>query len=192
MKKIKEGWDNLFEGWCGYSKPKSEEKGGFTLIELLVVITIIGILSTIVVVNLNSTRGKGQDTAIKEQMAQIRTQGALYYDDEYGYSAGAVSAVSGEVNCITSSSGGAQGVFVNTFFADTDFLRSAVGITRNSSVIPTCYLGGSTSSGKAQSWVVFSKMRLGGYWCVDSIGNSNETAAHAATVSGVDYSCPTS
>jgi prepilin-type N-terminal cleavage/methylation domain-containing protein len=53
---------------------------GFTLIELLVVVAIIGILASVVIVNLNSARAKGQDSAIKQQLAQLRSSGELYYD----------------------------------------------------------------------------------------------------------------
>src|SRR5476651_2278286 len=48
-------------------------KRGFTLIELLVVIAIIGILSSIVLVSLNSARVKGTDTRTLSDVQQMRT-----------------------------------------------------------------------------------------------------------------------
>jgi len=57
-----------------------KEKRGFTLIELLVVIAIIGILSSVVLASLNTARDKGNDAAIKSNLANLRAQAELFYD----------------------------------------------------------------------------------------------------------------
>ena len=59
---------------------------GFTLIELLVVIAIIGILASIVLVSVNTARGKAQDVKIVSGVKQLKTiiesnySGATYPD----------------------------------------------------------------------------------------------------------------
>lgn len=52
---------------------KNKFQKGFTLIELLVVIAIIGILASVLLVNLSSTRNKAKSSAIQLEMNQMRT-----------------------------------------------------------------------------------------------------------------------
>jgi type II secretion system protein G len=54
---------------------------GFTLIELLVTISIIGILSTLLVANFNSTRQRARDAQRKSDLRNIQTALRLYYND---------------------------------------------------------------------------------------------------------------
>jgi len=54
---------------------------GFTLIELLVVIAIIGLLASIVMVSLNSARGKARVAKAMTELKQLRTAIYMYYND---------------------------------------------------------------------------------------------------------------
>jgi len=54
--------------------------GGFSLIELLIVMGIITLLSTIVLVNINSARIKTRDTKRLTDIAEIRKALEFYYD----------------------------------------------------------------------------------------------------------------
>lgn len=61
-------------------KQKNMKKKGFTLIELLVVIAIIGILSSVVVVSLNSARAKARDAKRIADIGEIQKALVLYAD----------------------------------------------------------------------------------------------------------------
>jgi prepilin-type N-terminal cleavage/methylation domain-containing protein len=83
-------------------------KKGFTLIELLVVVAIIGILASVVLASLNTARAKGADAAIKANLANIRAQAELVYDDDDGsYDAVCTNAnVTSAVTAANTASGG--------------------------------------------------------------------------------------
>jgi len=59
---------------------------GFTLIELLVVIAIIGILSSVVITSLNSTRQKARDSRRQTDLRNIQLAGIAYADDQATFS----------------------------------------------------------------------------------------------------------
>lgn len=73
---------------------------GFTLIELLVVVAIIGIISSIVFVSVNTIREKGNITFAKRSLASLYKQASITYTETGSYSS--VRDSSG--NCIGSLS----------------------------------------------------------------------------------------
>ncbi len=60
---------------------------GFTLIELIVVISIIGVLSTLIINNLNDARARARDSKRKQELSGLKTALRLYYNDYQTYPA---------------------------------------------------------------------------------------------------------
>lgn len=73
--------DNIIQKDNSIIDLKNKIKKGFTLIELLVVISIIGILATLVVANLNEARARARDVRKKQGMRELKTALQLYYND---------------------------------------------------------------------------------------------------------------
>jgi len=67
-----------------FVKIKNTNKSAFTLLELLVVISIIGLLSTLAVVALSSSRTKARDAKRVTEVNQMVKAIELYYDKK-GY-----------------------------------------------------------------------------------------------------------
>ena len=71
------------------------KRSGFTLIELLVVISLIGILATLVLANLNAARQRGRDAQRKSDLRNIQTALRLYYNDFDKYPTNMASNIAG-------------------------------------------------------------------------------------------------
>ncbi len=146
---------------------------GFTLIELLVVVAIIGILASVVLASLNTARAKGADAAIKSNLANMRAQAALYYDDNNTYGLG--------ISCSVNSNGtisGCTGLFANAqMIAQMTAAAAAAGSTAFSSTDAT-----------GEFWAAEVQLKAvpGDYWCVDSTGKSEQATGTAVAAT----SCP--
>ena len=75
---------NDYNRYKNYNQGKTK---GFTLIELIVVISIIGVLSTLIINNLNDARARARDTKRKQELSGLKTALRLYYNDYQTYPA---------------------------------------------------------------------------------------------------------
>jgi len=149
-------------------KMNANKKGGFTLIELLVVIAIIGILSSIVLVSLNSARKKGSDTRVISDVNEVRTQ--LESDYSGGnYSTDLTSAGNTNANANTNAN-------IKALGADAVGQGSNVMITASGTPSVTAYaVYGAMLSNPAISF------------CIDNTGKAESTSSTISTTSGI---CP--
>jgi type II secretion system protein G len=67
---------------------KAKEKKyfcGFTLIELLVVVAVIGVLTSLIMVNFNAARSRARDLQRKSDLDQTKKALRMYYNDFEAY-----------------------------------------------------------------------------------------------------------
>jgi len=64
---------------------KKVRQSGFTLVEILVVVSILGLLSTLTMVSLNTARMKTRDTVRVADMEQLEAALDIYYNDNKTY-----------------------------------------------------------------------------------------------------------
>lgn len=127
---------------------------GFTLIELLVVVAIIGLLSTIVLVNTQNTRFKAHDANIQSLMHQVRNAAEFIYIQ----SGESYNPVCDEADNTLSGNG------------ELAVLENAIK-EENSNQSVACF-----ESADGKDFAVASPLRArkGKYWCVESAGLSRE------------------
>jgi prepilin-type N-terminal cleavage/methylation domain-containing protein len=124
---------------------------GFTLIELLIVIAIIGIITTIVLQSMATSRDKANDSKIQQQLVSFRSSAEIYFNannENYGTAN----------NC----NGGP-----NNIFKELDPVKGQPGVYIDPANMPNGVQIRCQSIPSAYA-VKISSVARNGYWCVDS------------------------
>jgi len=129
-------------------------RSGFTLIELLVVVAIIGLLSTIVLVNTRNARFQAYDASIQSMMHQVRNGAEMIYTQN-GESYSTVC----DENNNTLSDNGELGIIEKRIKEE------------NGGQNVICFESIDEKDFAAASLL---RARSGKYWCVESAGFSRE------------------
>ena len=147
---------------------------GFTLIELLVVIAIIGILSAVVLASLNTARAKGSDAAIKSQLASMRPQAEIIYDNLGNYGTPGLAITTCPIVA-------ANGLFATT--SPVNVLNQILGAETTAGGVANTACVALPAGGPATSWAAAANLKSDPTksWCVDSTGASKLENAVAAS-----------
>jgi len=131
-------------------------KRGFTLIELLVVVAIISMLSSVILVSLNSAKVKARDARVMSDVSQIRN----------------------ELELVVSNSGNYANTEGLTATEDTYYVGGVI-----SSLLGDMTMYGATNSfirhpgNKTKVYVITTTLPGGDKYCIDSSGKVTDTVA---------------
>lgn len=146
---------------------KNIKNKGFTLIELLTVIAIIGILSTVILISLNTARGKGKDAKIRSETSQIKTQ------LESNYVGGVYADLIADSNHIDTLNVGSLGYDNLTILKDDILAQMGSGAAFGSPQGLIIY-SNETSAVSPADYGIYAST-TDGYFCLDSFGNTNQS-----------------
>jgi prepilin-type N-terminal cleavage/methylation domain-containing protein len=156
----------------------SSARRGFTLIELLVVIAIIGILSSVVLASLNTARNKGNDAAIKSNLAEARSQAEIFYDANGNKYQGTPGTADDVCSAIASATGGIKGI-------NPSVAAAAAGSGSTVNVGGAADATHAACNASNAAWAAQAPLKTTGFYCVDSTGVATTTTAATLTSSAV-------
>jgi prepilin-type N-terminal cleavage/methylation domain-containing protein len=150
-------------------------KKGFTLIELLVVVAIVGILASITLGYLSDARKRGEETAVKSNLATARTSIEMFFLNNNNSYLPVGDVSNNGASCPVYNASG-----TNMFSKNKDIAGSiaeAVSRGKNGSV---CY-------NSSNSWAVAVGVTGTTSWCIDVTGAARlvSAAPAGAVVSGL-------
>ncbi len=143
---------------------------GFTLLELLIVITIIAILTVITLDYLGSSKERGADAGVKQNLVNARGQAEVYFSNSGSYE-GVCNNVSLGIYKQVRAAARAQRLTTTGLYEDTTVGSASQEVCHDS---VTAYA----------AWVPLSQ---GGGMCIDS---QNNTVTGVPAVGANEVVCP--
>lgn len=129
-------------------------QSGMTLVELLIVITIIGVLSTIILSSVSTSRARAYDSKIKQQLSSFRAAAEIYFNNQ-----------------IPNNYGPAVSICNAGMFADNTEANGRPAVYIDPINLPTYSIVACSTNGT--SYAVKASLYSGtDYWCVDNQGRS--------------------
>lgn len=151
----------------------------FTLIELLVVVAIVGLLATITLGYLGQAKKKGDDAAVKSNLATLRSVGEIFYLDNANSYLPSGGSIFGIATCPSYDASGTNMLSKNKVIAST--LAEAV------------YRGnGSACYNSSNTWAVAVGLKStpNTSWCVDVTGVAKiVNSVPALAINGASFTC---
>jgi len=141
---------------------------GFTLVELLIVIAIVGILASIILASMQSSRNRAKDSAIIQSLRDLRSVAELHYNENYTY----VGVCNSADNTITDT---------GNFGRLEGYVNENIGT------------GVLTCNDDLSGYAVIADLHNGNCWCVDYQGAGEvipSSGNTCANVLGTNTQCP--